>query len=148
MAGTCMLEKDANFCVFAFLLFSNLYKFMLLCCFHIIYSSLPVLLQKDVDFECQEEKKQVRGSTSSTKRSRAAEVHNLSERVCTYITLINWVHNLRLFFSYLNVFILNYVCRSVEIGSTKKWKLCKNLYRGATRQTLNNFFTIFLFIFG
>jgi hypothetical protein len=62
---------------------------LLLCCFHIIYSSLPVLLQKDVDFECQEEKKQVRGSTSSTKRSRAAEVHNLSERVCTYITLIN-----------------------------------------------------------
>ncbi|XP_045810492.1 transcription factor PIF1-like isoform X3 [Trifolium pratense] len=35
---------------------------------------------EDVDFECQEGKKQVRGSTSSTKRSRAAEVHNLSER--------------------------------------------------------------------
>ncbi|CAJ2651636.1 unnamed protein product [Trifolium pratense] len=35
---------------------------------------------EDVDFECREGKKQVRGSTSSTKRSRAAEVHNLSER--------------------------------------------------------------------
>ncbi|PNY14934.1 transcription factor PIF1-like protein, partial [Trifolium pratense] len=35
---------------------------------------------QDVDFECREGKKQVRGSTSSTKRSRAAEVHNLSER--------------------------------------------------------------------
>ncbi|GAU47103.1 hypothetical protein TSUD_403360 [Trifolium subterraneum] len=35
---------------------------------------------EDIDFEHQEGKKQVRGSTSSTKRSRAAEVHNLSER--------------------------------------------------------------------
>ncbi|KEH42414.1 putative transcription factor bHLH family [Medicago truncatula] len=34
---------------------------------------------EDVDFECREEKKQHRGSTSA-KRSRAAEVHNLSER--------------------------------------------------------------------
>ncbi|KAK7393320.1 hypothetical protein VNO78_21872 [Psophocarpus tetragonolobus] len=34
---------------------------------------------EDVDFESPESKKQVRGSTS-TKRSRAAEVHNLSER--------------------------------------------------------------------
>ncbi|XP_057438454.1 transcription factor PIF1-like isoform X2 [Lotus japonicus] len=34
---------------------------------------------EDVDFESAEGKKQVRGS-SSTKRSRAAEVHNLSER--------------------------------------------------------------------
>ncbi|XP_020239115.1 transcription factor PIF1 [Cajanus cajan] len=34
---------------------------------------------EDVDFESPEAKKQVRGSTS-TKRSRAAEVHNLSER--------------------------------------------------------------------
>ncbi|KAL2664153.1 hypothetical protein AAZX31_02G152300 [Glycine max] len=33
----------------------------------------------DVDFESPEAKKQVRGSTS-TKRSHAAEVHNLSER--------------------------------------------------------------------
>ncbi|KAH1060595.1 hypothetical protein GLYMA_02G160200v4 [Glycine max] len=38
-----------------------------------------VSLQKDVDFESPEAKKQVRGSTS-TKRSHAAEVHNLSER--------------------------------------------------------------------
>ncbi|KAG5051942.1 hypothetical protein JHK87_004140 [Glycine soja] len=35
---------------------------------------------EDVDFESPEAKKQVRGSTS-TKRSHAAEVHNLSERV-------------------------------------------------------------------
>ncbi|KAB2636486.1 transcription factor PIF1 [Pyrus ussuriensis x Pyrus communis] len=35
---------------------------------------------KDVEFESGNGKKQVRGSTSSTKRSRAAEVHNLSER--------------------------------------------------------------------
>ncbi|KAE9585505.1 putative transcription factor bHLH family [Lupinus albus] len=35
-------------------------------------------LQKDVDFESAEAKKKIRGS--STKRSRAAEVHNLSER--------------------------------------------------------------------
>lgn len=49
-----------------------------------------VSLQKDVDFESPEAKKQVRGSTS-TKRSHAAEVHNLSERVrvCTYITLMS-----------------------------------------------------------
>lgn len=37
-------------------------------------------LEKDVDFESADTKKQARGSTS-TKRSRAAEVHNLSERV-------------------------------------------------------------------
>ncbi|XP_048429632.1 transcription factor PIF1 isoform X2 [Pyrus x bretschneideri] len=35
---------------------------------------------EDVEFESANGKKQVRGSTSSTKRSRAAEVHNLSER--------------------------------------------------------------------
>jgi len=43
--------------------------------------------KKDVDFESPEAKKQVHGSTS-TKRSRAAEVHNLSERVCIYITFM------------------------------------------------------------
>ncbi|KAB1210138.1 Transcription factor PIF1 [Morella rubra] len=37
------------------------------------------LVRQDVEFESVEAKKQVRGSTS-TKRSRAAEVHNLSER--------------------------------------------------------------------
>ncbi|KAM2009377.1 hypothetical protein FF1_003925 [Malus domestica] len=36
---------------------------------------------EDVEFESANGKKQVRGSTSSTKRSRAAEVHNLSERI-------------------------------------------------------------------
>ncbi|CAI0393907.1 unnamed protein product [Linum tenue] len=35
---------------------------------------------KDAEFESVEVKKQARGSTSSNKRSRAAEVHNLSER--------------------------------------------------------------------
>ncbi|XP_065874269.1 transcription factor PIF1 [Euphorbia lathyris] len=35
---------------------------------------------EDVDFESPDSKAKVRGSTSSTKRSRAAEVHNLSER--------------------------------------------------------------------
>ncbi|KAM7265087.1 hypothetical protein ACFE04_002770 [Oxalis oulophora] len=35
---------------------------------------------EDVEFEPSDSKKQNRGSTSSTKRSRAAEVHNLSER--------------------------------------------------------------------
>ncbi|WJX11868.1 hypothetical protein P8452_02427 [Trifolium repens] len=35
---------------------------------------------EESEFQSEEEKKQVRGSTSSTKRSRAAEVHNLSER--------------------------------------------------------------------
>lgn len=49
-----------------------------------IFLSPLVSLQKDVDFESPEAKKQGRGSTS-TKRSRAAEVHNLSERV-SYIT--------------------------------------------------------------
>ncbi|CAJ1968312.1 unnamed protein product [Sphenostylis stenocarpa] len=44
-----------------------------------IFLSPLVSLQKDVDFESPEAKKQGRGSTS-TKRSRAAEVHNLSER--------------------------------------------------------------------
>lgn len=37
---------------------------------------------KDVELESADAKKQSRGSTSA-KRSRAAEVHNLSERVCT-----------------------------------------------------------------
>ncbi|XP_050149105.1 transcription factor PIF1-like isoform X2 [Malus sylvestris] len=35
---------------------------------------------RDVEFESANGKKQLRGLTSSTKRSRAAEVHNLSER--------------------------------------------------------------------
>lgn len=38
---------------------------------------------KDVELESADAKKQSRGSTSA-KRSRAAEVHNLSERVCTH----------------------------------------------------------------
>ncbi|RDX80585.1 Transcription factor PIF1 [Mucuna pruriens] len=44
-----------------------------------IFLSPLVSLQKDADFESPEAKKQARGS-ASTKRSRAAEVHNLSER--------------------------------------------------------------------
>ncbi|QHO23544.1 hypothetical protein HN51_047236 [Arachis hypogaea] len=44
-----------------------------------LFSFVFVSLQKDVDIEFSEAKKQARGSTS-TKRSRAAEVHNLSER--------------------------------------------------------------------
>ncbi|KAL2323364.1 hypothetical protein Fmac_027743 [Flemingia macrophylla] len=44
-----------------------------------VFLSPPLVsLQKDVDFESPEAKKQVR--STSTKRSRAAEVHNLSER--------------------------------------------------------------------
>lgn len=44
----------------------------------LFYKSL--CFQKDVESESAHAKKQARGSTS-TKRSRAAEVHNLSERV-------------------------------------------------------------------
>ena len=40
------------------------------------------IVLQGVEFESADAKKQARGSTS-TKRSRAAEVHNLSERVCT-----------------------------------------------------------------
>lgn len=76
---------DNDIFVVSFLLSCNLYKFIL--CAASMFLSPLVSLQKDVDFECPEAKKQVRGSTS-TKRSRAAEVHNQSERVCTYITLM------------------------------------------------------------
>lgn len=41
-------------------------------------------MAQDIEFEAAHEtKKHARGSTS-TKRSRAAEVHNQSERVCIY----------------------------------------------------------------
>lgn len=43
-------------------------------------------MPKDVEFEATDVKKQARGSTS-TKRSRAAEVHNLSERVSNLLQL-------------------------------------------------------------
>lgn len=46
-----------------------------------------MLLRKDAEFESGDTKKQVRGSTS-TKRSRAAEVHNLSERVCIFTIIV------------------------------------------------------------
>lgn len=51
------------------------------CCFLLCF-------KQDVEFESASAKKQTRGS-SSTKRSRAAEVHNLSERVCTFHKLVD-----------------------------------------------------------
>lgn len=45
---------------------------------------ISMLILKDVDLESADGKKHARGSTL-TKRSRAAEVHNLSERVCIVI---------------------------------------------------------------
>lgn len=48
---------------------------------------INLLLPKDAEFESADTKKQTRGSTS-TKRSRAAEVHNLSERVSILLKLI------------------------------------------------------------
>jgi len=57
---------------------SPMYKFMVYSAS--IFLSPLVSLPKDVDYESPEAKKHGRGSTS-TKRSRAAEVHNLSERV-------------------------------------------------------------------
>ncbi|KAI8523162.1 hypothetical protein RHMOL_Rhmol13G0052200 [Rhododendron molle] len=42
---------------------------------------------EDVEFESPDAKKQIRGSTPA-KKSRAAEVHNLSERVCLYTDVV------------------------------------------------------------
>ncbi|KAG4996080.1 hypothetical protein JHK85_027519 [Glycine max] len=71
--ATCILEdsrpSNQGACLYTFMFYAtSIFLFPL------------VSLQKDVDFESPEAKKQVRGSTS-TKRSHAAEVHNLSERV-------------------------------------------------------------------
>jgi len=71
-----------------------MYKFMVYVAS--IFLSPLVSPQKDVDFESPEAKKQGRGSTS-TKRSRAAEVHNLSERVYTCITFLKF-HSVFLIF--------------------------------------------------
>lgn len=66
---------------------------------------------KDVEFESVEAKKQVRGSTS-TKRSRAAEVHNLSERVCVFL-LYNF-DRFCFLFSWLSAFKLVKYCIHVQ----------------------------------
>lgn len=67
---------DSTFCPMLFLSFVG------------VLISVWLAAKKDVDDESAEARKQVRRS-KSTKRSRAAEVHNLSERVSTIITLAN-----------------------------------------------------------
>jgi hypothetical protein len=71
----------------------------------------------------------------SSKRSRAAEVHNLSERVCTATTIVEllmkyWL--LSMWSASLNEVTLH-SCRDAEIGSMKRWGLCKSSYLVATR---------------
>lgn len=112
-----------------FFIFCSTHSFL----FHIIYLPLFVLLQKDVDFECREEKKQHRGSTSA-KRSRAAEVHNLSERVCTYIMSPQF-----------DVVFLIYECFHFALHAQKrrdrineKMKALQELIPRCNKVTLNN----------
>jgi len=119
-----------------FYCFLKLKRFWFWILFHYLlllysYFILSCWKKKDVDFE-SEAKKQVRGSTS-TKRSRAAEVHNLSERVCTFISLSS-SHLLYSFLSQnIKSFHLAFAHRGVVIGLMKRWELCKNLYLDVIR---------------
>ena len=87
---------------------------------------------QDVEEECNDVKRVTPTRGTGSKRSRAAEVHNLSERVSLLVTRTRFllhIQNLAVFFgSYVDPF-LNFCNSDVETGSMRRCVHCKNSYQ-------------------
>lgn len=92
---------------------------------------------QDVEEECNDVKRANPARGTGSKRSRAAEVHNLSERVSPDDMQTSFFPSYTkfgtLFFSQVDSFLFNFRNSDVEIGSMRRCVLCKNSYQTVIR---------------